>query len=168
MRSIIIAACVSLFLPGSSNSGKLDAKLPVVVTINECPQKAAFSLILSEKLRERKFTIIDESQARELLNDAAVTQSQRDSYKMSSKTDPVAYAKRTIATMPYVAQRLLVNLTPGKDKRVDSCYYAIRFIPAHEVSSSRTFVVDSVAKGNDLDLLARTILEATTKSSKEK
>ena len=163
MKYVLTVFLLSLLGFGNDKPTTLDSKLPVVITINEFSRKSEVQFKLAEKLQESKLSVIAEQKVKELLQSGAMNQAQRDSRLIDNKTNPLEYAKKAILTMPYVAQRLIVNVVMDENQHFDSCYYAIRFIPPHEVSAEKYYIADSIVKKNDIDLLIATIIEGAIK-----
>lgn len=163
-------AFLFLFLSFSlkeDNTQILNQKYPVVISINQFSQKNDLILILTLKLKEKKYSIVSEDEVQGLIQSAAVQQANRDKDIINGKTDPVAYAKKAIQDMPSIAQRLIIKVIQNDpNQNIDSCYFAVRPVPALKVTNDRTHIADSIINLNDLSKLADAIISLSTPPQK--
>ena len=171
MRNLLLGIWFIFFGFPSERQDLLDSKLPVVVFVKRFSQQSELTYLLNEKLLEKKIVVVSREKANQMVRSEIEETSIIGYNKVSRQINPeniVELVNNHIAELPYVAQRLVVAVVLDKDLKFDSCYYFVQGLPQHKNNLIKTFINDSIVKKNDLNLLANTIVELSTKKPMDK
>ena len=171
MNRILIALCCLFFSVGKKDATVLNPKLPVIVSVLECPQQKEMEEKIITALRNRSLKTISYKKGVELFQEqietARLAQSPED-YKSikSAGTGMMIHMAELIDKMPIYAQRMYIKVVSGMETGIDSCYYYIREQPEpmplyskRKIIDTKVIIQDSIFKKNDIDVLVSAIVQ---------